>query len=42
MDGYLCSANIGYDGPTGVGTPNGAALANQAVAGRMVSALRRR
>lgn len=23
---YLCTAGLGYDGPTGVGTPNGAAL----------------
>jgi subtilase family serine protease len=26
-DGYLCNAGIGYDGPTGVGSPNAAALA---------------
>jgi hypothetical protein len=25
---YLCTAEAGYDGPTGNGTPNGAALAN--------------
>jgi hypothetical protein len=24
---YFCSANAGYDGPTGNGTPNGQALA---------------
>ncbi|MFL5841873.1 MAG: peptidase S8, partial [Thermoleophilaceae bacterium] len=23
--GYLCTAGSGYDGPTGLGTPNGAA-----------------
>jgi hypothetical protein len=22
---YLCTAGVGYDGPTGLGTPNGAA-----------------
>ena len=33
-DGYLCSATLGYDGPTGVGSPNAAALANLAVASR--------
>ena len=21
--GYLCNAGVGYDGPTGLGTPNG-------------------
>jgi subtilase family serine protease len=36
MDGYLCAAGAGYDGPTGVGAPNGAALAGlgSAVAAR--------
>ncbi|HEY2030283.1 MAG TPA: hypothetical protein VGH20_13855, partial [Myxococcales bacterium] len=29
-EGSRCSANAGYDGPTGVGSPNAAALANVA------------
>ena len=28
---YLCKAGVGYDGPTGVGTPNGAVLAGSPV-----------
>jgi subtilase family serine protease len=30
-DGYLCRATLGYDGPTGVGSPNAAALASFAL-----------
>ena len=30
---YLCSAGVGYDGPTGVGTPNGKAIASIAGGG---------
>lgn len=36
-DGSLCSARAGYDGPTGVGSPNAAALANLGVAARAPS-----
>jgi hypothetical protein len=30
---YLCTAGAGYDGPTGIGTPNGAALAETGLGG---------
>jgi subtilase family serine protease len=33
---YLCTAVTGYDGPTGIGSPNGVAMAIPAVASQMV------
>lgn len=35
---YLCTAGPGYDGPTGLGTPNGALLASPSPAPRSAPA----